>query len=37
MTKLTIVATITAIKKFASNMTDMRSASWPPPTQGVSL
>ena len=33
MTKLTIVATITPIKKFASNMTDMRSASWAPPTQ----
>src|SRR3989442_11651660 len=33
MTKLTIVATITPIKKFASNMTDMRSASSAPPTQ----
>src|SRR2546426_3091162 len=37
MTKLTIVATMTAIKKFASNMTDMRSASPAPPTQARPL
>src|SRR5207245_4427765 len=37
MTKLTIVATITAIKKFASNMTDMRSASSAPSTQARPL
>ena len=37
MTKLTVVATITPIKKFASNMTDMRSASSAPSTQARPL